>query len=59
MWYIKKDARLMFVCAQVFVSICMCACALGVGLMMPKMSKMKFLLYGILKFDKGNNHAND
>ena len=45
----------MFVCAQVFVSICMCACALGVGLMMPKMSKMKFLLYGILKFDKGNN----
>lgn len=49
----------MFVCTQVFVSICMCTCALGVGLMMPKMRKMKFLLYGILKFHKGDNHAND
>lgn len=49
----------MFVCAQVFVSICKCAYALGVQLTMPKMSKMKFLLYGILKFNKGDNHAND
>lgn len=55
-WCVKKEARLVCVCAPVF--ICLCVCVLGVELAMPNMNKIKFLLYGILKFNNRDNHAN-
>lgn len=47
-----------YICVYVCLCIFVCVCVLGVELAMPKMNRMKFLLYGILKFNKEDNHAN-
>lgn len=48
-----------YLCVHVYLYIFACVCVLGVELTTLKMNKIKFLLYGILKFNKGDNHANN
>jgi hypothetical protein len=47
------------VCIDMCVYLCIYLCVLVMERAMTKISKMKFLLHGILKFNKGANHAND
>lgn len=56
MWCVKKDARPM--CACLCPCVFICVCVVGVELAMPNMNEMKLLLYGILKFNNRDNHAN-